>query len=102
MSENLGVTTSEYKVVNIKNKYYEMITYFLGMDIGVKMTSINSSVKKEAIHISIPSLRSLLEAIEGFFKTRNKVGVLLNIARRLFHANISLQIPMQEGGFDIH
>jgi hypothetical protein len=40
--------------------------------------------------------------INGFLKVTNKVGVILDIARRLFHANLFLQIPMQEGRFNIH
>jgi hypothetical protein len=78
------------------------MVYFLGIYIGVRMTSRNVDVKKKTIHFSIPSPRSLLKTIEGFLKVENKAGVILNIARRLFHVNFFLQIPMQEGGFNIH
>jgi hypothetical protein len=79
-----------------------MVSYFLGIDIGVRMTSRKVGVKKKVIHFSIPSSRSLLKTIERFLKVTNKVGVILNIARRLFHVNLFLQIPMQEGRFNIH
>jgi hypothetical protein len=91
-----------YKVINIKNKYHEMVTYFLGIDIGVRMTSRKVSVVKKAIYFSIPSSKSLLKAIERFLKETNKVGVILNIARRLFHLIYFSQIPIQEGILNIH
>ena len=33
------VTTNNNKFININNKDDEMVSYFLGIDIGVKMTS---------------------------------------------------------------
>ena len=33
------VTTNKDKIINIKNKYDEMVSYFLGIDIGVRMAS---------------------------------------------------------------
>jgi hypothetical protein len=32
----------------------------------------------------------------------NKIGFILNIARRFFYVNLFLQIPTQEGAFNIH
>jgi hypothetical protein len=81
---------------------YEMACYILGIDNRVRMTSRKAGVKKNAIHFSIPSSRSLLKTIERFLKAENKARVILNIARRLFHVDFFLQIPMQEGGFNIH
>ena len=46
-----------------KNKYDEMVSYFLGIDIGVRMASRKTSVKEKAIHFGIPSSRSLHKAI---------------------------------------
>ena len=57
------VTTNKNKFINIKNKDDEMVSYFLVIDIGVKMASRKSSVKEKAIHFGIPSSRSLLKAI---------------------------------------
>ena len=38
-------------------------SYFLGIDIGVRMASRKTSVKEKDIHFGIPSSRSLLKAI---------------------------------------
>jgi hypothetical protein len=45
--KSLGSLPSENKVINIKNKYYEMVTYFLGIDIGVRMTSRKSVSRRK-------------------------------------------------------
>jgi hypothetical protein len=68
--------------------YYAMVSYFLGIDIGVIMTSRKDGLKKKAIHFSIPSMRSLFKTIERFLKATYKVRVILNIARRLFHVDL--------------
>ena len=68
MPYKFRVITSKDKIINIKNKYDEMVSYFLGIDIGVRMVSIKTDVKDKAIHSCIPRLRSLLKAIEGFLK----------------------------------
>jgi hypothetical protein len=65
------------------------------------MTSRKVNVKKKAIHFSILSLRSLLKTIARFIKETNKIGVIFNIARRLFDVIIFLQIPMKEFKFNI-
>ena len=43
-----------------------MVSYFLGIEIGVIMASKKNSVKEKAIHFGIPSSRSLLKAVQGF------------------------------------
>jgi hypothetical protein len=65
------------------------------------MTSRKVSFKKKVVHFGIPSLRSLLKTIKRFLKEINKAKVILDIARRLFHVDLFLQIPMQEGKFNI-
>ena len=75
------------KVINIENKYDEMLTCVLGVDIGVRMTFRKVRVKKRAI---IPSSCSLLKAIERFLNVKKKVGVILNILGRFFHVNFFL------------
>ena len=87
MGYKFRVTTNKDKIINIKNKYDEMVSYFLGIDIGVRMASRKTSVKEKAIHFDIPSSRILLKAIKGFIKETNKARVILNISRRLFHVN---------------
>jgi hypothetical protein len=73
-----------------------MFSYFLGIGIGVKMTSRKSIVKKKTINFSIPNPRSLLKALEIYLKVEIKARVILNIVKGLFHVNLFLQIPMQE------
>ena len=63
MGYKFRVTTSKDKIINIKNKYDEMVSYFLGIDIGVIMASRKTSVKEKAIHFGIPISRRLLKAI---------------------------------------
>jgi hypothetical protein len=76
-----------------------MDSYFLGIDIRVRMTSRKVSVKKKAIHFGIPSSRILIKNIKRFVKVKNKVGVIMDIAMRLFHVYFFLEITMQDGGF---
>jgi hypothetical protein len=74
-----------------------MASYFLGIDIRVKMKSKKANVKKKATHFGISSSRRFLNTIKRFIKVKNRVGVILDISRRLFHiADFFLQIPMQE------
>ena len=63
MGYKFRVTTIKDNIINIKNKYDEMVSYFLGIDIGVRMASKKTSVKENAIHFGIPSSRILLKAI---------------------------------------
>ena len=63
MGYKVRVTTSKDKIIDIKNKYDEMVSYFLGIDSGVKLASGKTNVKEKAIHFGIPSSRSLLKAI---------------------------------------
>ena len=62
MGYKFRATTSKDKIINIKNKYDEMVSYFLGIYIGVKMASRKTSVKEKAIHFGISSSTSLLKA----------------------------------------
>jgi hypothetical protein len=66
------------------------------------MISRKVGIKKKVIHFGIPNSRSLLKTINIFLKVKNKARVILDIARRLFHVDLFLQILMQEGGFNIH
>ena len=63
MGYKFRVTTSKDKIIGINNKYYEMVSYFLGIDIGVRMASRKTNVKEKAIHFGILISRSLLKAI---------------------------------------
>jgi hypothetical protein len=79
-----------------------MASYFLGIDIRIRMASRESSGNKKAIHFGIPSSGSLLETIKRFLEATNKTRVILDISRRLFHVDFFLQISVQEGRFNIH
>jgi hypothetical protein len=79
-----------------------MDSYFLGIDIRIKMASRESSSNKKVVHFGITRSGSLLETIKIFLKATNKDRVILDIARRLLHVDFFLQIPMQEGRFNIH
>jgi hypothetical protein len=81
--------------MNIKKKYYEMASYFLGIDIGVIMTSKKVNVKKKFVHFGIPISRNLLKTIKRFLKVSNKARIILYISMRLFNIDFFLQIPMQ-------
>jgi hypothetical protein len=79
-----------------------MASYFLGIDIRIIMASRESTDNKKGVHFGIPRSGSLLETRKRFLKVTNKARVILDIARRLFHANFFLHISMQEGRFNIH
>jgi hypothetical protein len=75
-----------------------MDSYFLGIDIMVRMTLRKVNIKKKVVNFS----RSLLKTIKRFHQATNKAGVIMDITKRLFHVYLFLQIPMQEGIFNIH
>jgi hypothetical protein len=79
-----------------------MSFYFLGIDIRVRMESRKASVKKKVVHFGILRSRTFLKTIKRFLKVTNKARFILDISKRLFHIHLFLQIPMQEGGFNIH
>jgi hypothetical protein len=78
-----------------------MASYFLGIDIRIKMASRESSVNKKVVRFGIPSSRSLLKTVKRFLKATNKARVILDRAKRLFHVDFFLQISMQKGEFNI-
>jgi hypothetical protein len=88
--------------MNIKGKDYEMDSYFLGIYVRIIMESRESDVNKKDVHFGIPSSGILQKTIKRFLKAKNKDRVIMDIARRLFHAYFLLKISMQEGGFNIH
>jgi hypothetical protein len=60
-----------------------MTSYFLGIDIRIKMASRESSGNKKAIHFGIPSSGSFLETIKRFLEATNKARVILDIAKEV-------------------
>jgi hypothetical protein len=81
----------------MKDKDYDMASYFVGIDIRIRMAYRESSGNKKAIHFGIPSSGSLLETIKRFLEATHKARVILDIAMRLFYVDIFLQISVQEG-----
>jgi hypothetical protein len=79
-----------------------MASYFLGIDIRIRMASRESGVNKKDVQFVIPSSRSLLKTIKRFFKETNKARVILDIARMFFRVYLFFQIYVQEGIFNIH
>jgi hypothetical protein len=68
-----------------------MASFFLGIDIRIRMASRKSGVNKKVVHFGIPSSRSLLKTINRFLKETNKARVILDIAMRLFHVDFGLK-----------
>jgi hypothetical protein len=79
-----------------------MASYFISIDIRIKMASREFNGNKKVVHFGIPSSGRFLNTIKRFLKETKKARVILEIARRLFHVDLFLQISMQEGGFNIH
>jgi hypothetical protein len=93
----------------MKDKDYDMASYFLSIDIRIRMTSRESNVNKKVVHFRIPRSRRFLKTIKRFIKVENKARVIMDMARvimdttrRLFPVDFFLQIFVQEGGFNIH
>ena len=79
-----------------------MASYFLDIDIMMRMAYRESSGNKKVVHFGIPNLGSFLKTIKRLLKAKNKARVILDIDRRLFHVDLFLQISMQEGGLNVH
>jgi hypothetical protein len=71
-----------------------MASYFIGIDIRIRMESRESGVNKKFVHFGIPNSGSFLKTIKRFLKAKNKDKIILDIARRLFHVDFFLQISM--------
>jgi hypothetical protein len=54
-----------------------MVTYSPGIDIRVRVASRKAIVTQDLVHFFISSMRSLLEAIEGFLEVVDKTGATL-------------------------
>ena len=73
MGYKFRVTTSKDNIINIKSKYDELVSYFLGIDIGVRMTSRETSVKAKDTHFGIPSPRIFLNTVEIFLMVTKRL-----------------------------
>jgi len=88
------VATSEDKVIKIKQRNFCKASYFLGIHMRVRVTSRKVSAKKKVVHFGIPSRISFLKTIKRFPNGKNKDAIILDISKRLFHANLSIKSPM--------
>jgi hypothetical protein len=79
-----------------------MASYFLGIDIRIRMASRESDVNKKVFHFGLPSSGSLLKTMKIFLKATNMARVILDTTMRLFHVYLFFQISVQEGRFNIH
>ena len=73
MGYKFKVTTSKDKIINIKNKYDEMVSYFLGIDIGIRMASRKTSVKEKAIHLAYQALGACLRPYKDFLRRQTRI-----------------------------
>ena len=73
MGYKFRVTTSKDKIINIKNKYDEMVSYFLGIYIGVKMASRKSSVKEEESILAYQALGACLRPYKDFLRRQTRL-----------------------------
>ena len=72
MGYRVRVTTSKDKIINIKKKYDEMVSYFLGIDVGVRMASIKTNVK-EVSNLSYQDLRACLRPYKDLLRTQTRL-----------------------------
>ena len=75
MGYKFRVTTSKDKIINIKNKYDEMVSYFLGIDIGVRMESRKTNVKEKAIILAYQALEACLRPYKDFLRRQARLDL---------------------------
>jgi hypothetical protein len=79
-----------------------MDSYFLGIEITIKMESREFGVNKKVVHFGVPSSGRFLKTIKRFLKVENRDRVILDISKRFFHVDLFMKISIQEGIFNIH
>ena len=72
MGQMLNVTTSKNKIINIKNKYDEMVSYFLGIDIGVRNLEKPVSKRKLSI-LAYQALGACLRPYKDFLRRQPRL-----------------------------
>ena len=55
-------------IININNKDDEIVSYFLGIDIGVRMASIKTSVKRKLSILAYQALGVCLRPYKDFLR----------------------------------
>ena len=64
------VTTSKNKTINIKNKDDEMVTYFLGIDIGSKLHLEKPALRRKLSILAYQDLGACLRPYKDFLRRR--------------------------------
>ena len=73
MGYKFRVTTSKDTIINIKNKYDEMVSYFLGIDIGVRMASIKPVSRRKLSILSYQALGACLRPYKDFLRRQTRL-----------------------------
>ena len=68
MGYKFRVTTSKDKIINIKNKYDEMVSYFLGIEIGVRMELEKPVSRRKLSILAYQDLGSCLRPYKDFLR----------------------------------
>ena len=75
MGYKVRVTTSKDNIINIKNKYDEMVSYFLGIDIRVRMASRKTSVKRKLSILAYQALGACLRPYKDFLRRQTRLDL---------------------------
>ena len=73
MGYKFKVTTNKDMIINIKNKYDEMVSYFLGIDIGVRMESRKTSVRRKLSILAYQALGACLRPYKDFLRRQTRL-----------------------------
>ena len=67
------VTTSKDKIINIKNKYDEMVSYFLGIDIEVRMHLEKPMSRRKLSILAYQALGAFLRPYKYFLRRHTRL-----------------------------
>ena len=73
MGYEFRVTTSKDKIINIKKKYDEMVSYFLGIDIGVRMASRKPVLRRKLSILAYQALGACLRPYKDFLRRQTRL-----------------------------
>ena len=73
MGYKVRVTTNKDKIISINKKYDEMVSYFIGIDIRLRMGSRKTSVKEKAIHLAYQALGASLRPYKDFLRRHTRL-----------------------------
>ena len=73
MGYKFRATTSKDKIINIKNKYDEMVSYFLGIDIRVRMASRKIVSRRNLSILAYQALGAFLRPYKDFLRKQTRL-----------------------------